>query len=244
MDRHTSHVRFAPTRWSLVRRARQGDEQGRLALAELCGCYWAPVYAFFRRDGMAAADARDLTQGLFAELLERGDTAGGDPGKGRFRSYLLACARHYRSNQRDRERAQKRGGGQVHLPIVVSDPEEQDRELLAVTPLDERTPEQAYLRVWVREAVSLALRDLEVEEAGKGRAVQFAALRGTLEGEELDETYAAVGERLGCTEAALKVAVHRLRRRFRSALLRQLGATVEDAADAEAELQELFAALA
>lgn len=97
--------RFAPTRWSLVQRARGQDEQGRQALSELCSMYWPPVFAFFQRDGMNGVDARDLTQGLFAELLERGDVAGGDPEVGRFRNYLLACARHYRSNVRDRERA-------------------------------------------------------------------------------------------------------------------------------------------
>jgi len=236
-----SQARFAATRWSLVRRARDGDEQGKKALGELCSMYWSPVYAFFRRDGMKDADARDLTQGLFAELLERGDVAGGDPEVGRFRSYLLACARHYRSNARDRERAQKRGGDRRHVPIAVGG--ENDAETMAVELADEGTPEQVYVRAWVQQTVDLALAELASAEQEKGRAEQFALLRGALEGRDLDHSYAAIAEQVGSTEAAIKVAAHRLRRRFRSALLSQLGATVDDAAEAEAELRELFAAL-
>ncbi|MFN3241705.1 MAG: RNA polymerase sigma factor [Planctomycetota bacterium] len=244
MDGRTTRARFEPTRWSLVQRARAGDEQGRQALAELCASYWAPVYAFFRRDGMAEAAARDLTQGLFAELLERGDVAGGDPGKGRFRSYLLACARHYRSNQRDRERAQKRGGDVAHVPIRVQvDDGDEGAGLHALEPSCDETPEQAYLRAWVQESVARALREVGEHERAKGRGAQFERLRLVLDGQPLPGGYAAVAAELGASEAAIKVAAHRLRQRFRAALLSQLGATVEDPADAEAELRELFAAL-
>ena len=240
MSERPSHARFAPTRWSLVRRARDGDEVGRRALAELCESYWAPVYAFFRREGMSVDDARDLTQGLFAELLERGDVAGGDPGRGRFRSYLLACARHYRSNQRDRERALKRGGGRDHVPIRDGPVD----DVRGVEPTADESPEQAYTRVWVQGAVQAALSALEAREAEKGRAAWFVALMPALQGEPVDGGYVALAERLGASESAVKVAVHRLRRRFRTELLRQLGATVEDAAAAEDELRELFAELA
>jgi DNA-directed RNA polymerase specialized sigma24 family protein len=242
MHGRPSQARFAATRWSLVRRARGGDEQGKKALSELCSMYWSPVYAFFRRDGMAEADARDLTQGLFAELLERGDVAGGDPEVGRFRNYLLACARHYRSNTRDRERAQKRGGDLTHVPISVGSPDEAE-SWLAGEPADQITPEQAYIRAWVRPTVELALAGLASEEHAKGRGEQFGLLRGALEGQELEHSYAAIAGQIGSTEAAIKVAAHRLRRRFRTALLIQLGATVDGAADAEVELRELFAAL-
>lgn len=237
-----SHARFAPTRWSLVRRARGADEAGRKALGELCALYWAPVYAFFRRDGMPDAEARDLTQGLFAELLERGDVAGGDPEVGRFRSYLLACARHYRSNARDRERAQKRGGDRAHVPIACADFDD-DPHVVAFEPSDSATPEQAYLQAWVRRTIGLALAELAGDEDAKGRGDLFERLRPALEGEQLPQSYAEIAAELGCSEAAIKVAVHRLRRRFRTALLAQLGATVDRAEDAEAELRELFAAL-
>lgn len=235
--------RFAPTRWSLVRRARGSDEQGRQALAELCTMYWPPVFAFFRRDGMSDVDARDLTQGLFAELLERGDVAGGDPEVGRFRSYLLACARHYRSNARDRERAQKRGGDREHVPISAYEACSADEPLLGVEPADTDTPESVYLRAWVRQTVALALQELAKAEREKGRSAQFELLRDSLEGQQPGQSYAEIAAQLESTEAAIKVAAHRLRRRFRAALLSQLGATVDDAADAEAELRELFAAL-
>lgn len=238
MDGNDSHARFAPTRWSLVRRARRVDDAGRRALSELCALYWAPVYAFFRRDGMAAHDARDLTQGLFAELLEREDLAGGDPDAGRFRSWLLACARHYRSNERDRARAQKRGGDVTHVPIKVA-AEPVGVEAAAAG----ETPEQAYLRAWVRSAVDAAIADLDAQERGKGRGDWFVRLAPALEGEGLPGGYAAAAVELGATEAAVKVAVHRLRRRFRTALLAQLGATLDDPAEAGRELDELFRAL-
>ena len=243
MDGRTTRARFEPTRWSLVRQARAGDEQGKKALGELCAMYWAPVYAFFRRDGMAEAAARDLTQGLFAELLERGDVAGGDPEKGRFRSYLLACARHYRSNQRDRERAQKRGGDVAHVPIRVQADDGEAGGLQALEPASGETPEQAYLRAWVQESVGRALQALGDEERQKGRGEAFDRLRPVLDGQPLPEGYAGVAADLGSSEAAIKVAAHRLRQRFRAALLSQLGSTVEDPSDAEAELRELFAAL-
>jgi len=205
--------------------------------------YWSPVYAFFRRDGMHDVDARDLTQGLFAELLERGDVAGGDPEVGRFRNYLLACARHYRSNTRDRERAQKRGGDREHVPIAAMESCTADEPLLGVEPTDTDTPEAAYLRAWVRQTVAMALQDLARQEQEKGRSQHFELLRDSLEGHGLEKSYADIAGLLGTTEAAIKVAAHRLRRRFRTALLSQLGATVDDASDAEAELRELFAAL-
>ena len=232
-----------PTRWSLVRRARGQDEQGQKALAELCSMYWSPVCAFFRRDGMDDGDARDLTQGLFAELLERGDVAGGDPDVGRFRSYLLACARHYQSNVRDRERAQKRGGDREHVPISAYESGSTGEPVLGVEPVDTDTPESAYQRAWIRQTVALALQELARQERDKGRAEQFELLRDCLEGQDLELSYVEIARKLGSTEAAIKVAAHRLRRRFRTALLSQLGATVEDAAHAEAELRELFAAL-
>lgn len=233
---------FAPTRWSLVQRARGQDEQGQKALAELCEMYWQPVFAFFRRDGMSDGDARDLTQGLFAELLERGDVAGGDPEVGRFRNYLLACARHYRSNARDRERAQKRGGDREHVPIRVGAAPD-DATVLGVEPADTATPEAAYVGAWVRKTVALALAELADQERAKGRSQQFELLSPALEGHGLAASYADIAAQLGTSEAAIKVAAHRLRRRFRTALLAQLGATVDDAKDAEAELRELFEAL-
>jgi RNA polymerase sigma-70 factor (ECF subfamily) len=112
-----------------------------------------------------------------------------------------------------------------------------------VEPADNDTPENAYLRAWVRQTVALSLQQLAKEERAKGRSEQFELLRDSLEGQELDRSYAEIAAQLGSTEAAIKVASHRLRRRFRAALLSQLGATVDDAADAEAELRELFHAL-
>jgi RNA polymerase sigma factor (sigma-70 family) len=241
-DERQTRAGFKTTRWSLVVRARNGDAEGRRALEELCRDYWPPVYAFFRRDGLAPDAARDLTQGLFVDLLERGDIAGGDPGKGRFRSYLLACARHYQSNVRDRERAQKRGGEVQHIPIAVDQSESARDSLVAGVILEDmRTPERAFALTWARELLARALLALQDAEEAKGNGALFAQLRSFLEGVGGDQRYAELAEVTGMTEGALKVAVHRLRRRFRETLLRELGHTVENPADAEDELRELLA---
>jgi RNA polymerase sigma-70 factor (ECF subfamily) len=129
------------------------------------------------------------------------------------------------------------------VPIAAYESCSADEPLLGVEPADNDTPENAYLRAWVRQTVALALQQLAKEERAKGRSEQFELLRDSLEGQELDRSYAEIAAQLGSTEAAIKVASHRLRRRFRAALLSQLGATVDDAADAEAELRELFHAL-
>lgn len=240
-----SRAGFRSTRWSRVKRARREDPVGRRALEELCQDYWAPVYAFYRRDGMGVEEARDLCQGLFLDLIERGDLAGGDPEKGRFRTYLLACARHYRSRVREREQAQKRGGGRVAFTIALDVEREEtevDRRLHGVELVDCETPEDAFELRWAREVLSRALARLERQEEKKGKAEAFAVLRIYLEGKAPGQSYLEAASRLEVSEAAIKVAVHRLRKRFREALLLEVGQTVETAEEARTEIQDLLAA--
>jgi DNA-directed RNA polymerase specialized sigma24 family protein len=159
--------------------------------------------------------------------------------RGRFRSYLLACAKHYAANERDRGRALKRGGGRQQLPFDIVMREDDAGHSLE--PSDTRSPEQAYTRAWVRQATEQALARLEAQEETKGRAAAFELLRPALEGEGQD--YAGIAATLGSSEGAIKVAAHRLRKRYRELLLEELGATVETAAEAEIELAELLADL-
>lgn len=236
---------FQPTRWSLVLRAGGDDAAARNALEELCAAYWPPVYALYRREGLAPDHARDLTQTLFAELLARNDFARADPQKGSLRGYLRACARHLLANERDKARAQKRGHGHGFVPLDVDDEEAR----LAREPADGLDAAAAFERRWAQAVIEAALARLERDEQEAGRAALFAALRPGLEGASPTSPYAELAAALAMTEGALKVAAHRLRARFRDALLAEVretlpaGAADQDAGDGQAELRELLTAL-
>jgi RNA polymerase sigma factor (sigma-70 family) len=229
--------RFATTRWSLV--ARAGGTAGpevRAALSDLCAQYWPPVYAYLRRRS-GPEEAADLTQDFFARLLARNDLGGLDPRRGRFRSWLLASVEHYLSNQRDHQRAQKRGGGQPMLSLDVGDEERSFPE-----PSNSLTAEQLYLRRWTLLMIGRARAALEEEHRREGRARQFDVLGGYLTG-EAEAPYEEVARELGSTPGAVKVAVHRLRVRFRERLRAEILETVESPAAVDEELRYLLANL-
>ncbi|MEZ6037925.1 MAG: hypothetical protein R3F29_10620 [Planctomycetota bacterium] len=233
---------FHTTRWSLIARAAAPDEAGRRALAELCGDYWPPVYAFYRQSGIGTDDARDLTQALFADLLERGTLGAGGAIDGRFRNFLCGCARHFLANHRDRERAQKRGGGRAPLPIDVDD-EELRR---AREPVDHLDPARAFDRRWAQSLVEQALLATERHERAAGRGEVFERLRPVLDGDGPDRPWAELAAQWSTSEGALRVAAHRLRARFREQLLALVRDTLGPAdgpRDDEAELAELLRAL-
>jgi RNA polymerase sigma-70 factor (ECF subfamily) len=227
--------RFATTRWSLVAAAK--DPAARQALAELCGLYWYPVYAFVRRGGHAAEDAADLTQGFFARLIEKAGIAGADPAKGRFRSYLLGACRHFLANEHDRAAAKKRGGGRVIGSLDFTDAERR----YAAEPADGRTPEQIFERRWALTLLDGVLGSLRAEYASGGQEVLFDRLKASLTGEA--GPHADLAAELGLTEGAVKVAAHRLRRRYRDRLRAAIAETVATPDDVEAEIRDLFAAL-
>jgi RNA polymerase sigma-70 factor (ECF subfamily) len=230
---------FATTRWSLVLAARGRAAPGaRDALASLCALYWYPLYAYVRRRGHGADEAHDLTQEFFARLLEKDFLAGVDRGKGKFRSFLLAACNHFLANERDRERAKKRGGGRPVLSLGAADAD----GLYRAEPADALTPEKLFERRWalaVLRQVMTRLRD-EFEAKGKGRL--FDRLRGFLVGEK-GAGYRRAAVELGLSEGAVKVAVHRLRQRYRELLHEEIGRTVETPEQVEEEVRELFAAL-
>jgi RNA polymerase sigma factor (sigma-70 family) len=235
-----SRSRFRTTRWSIVQAAAgpiSGD--ARQALAALCETYWYPVYAFVRRSGHDAEDARDLTQGFFARLLERRDVGGADPVRGRFRDYLLGAAKHFLANERARRQALKRGGGFKLLSIDFHDADRQ----YGLEPADPETPEKLFLRSWAQALVRRAIERLGEEYGSQGKRVVFERLRPMITGDTGTVSRREIAESLDMTENALNVAVHRLRRRFRHRLKEEVSDTLADPGNTEVELRSLLGVL-
>lgn len=238
---HAGPADFLTTRWSVVLRAgRPGQPRARAALAELCGSYWRPLYAYVRRRGHDPEVARDLTQGFFTRLLEKNAVGGADPTRGRFRAYLLGALKHYLANEWDRARALKRGGGVAPLSLDF----ESADEVLVFEPEERLTPERAFERDWALAVLERVFAGLEATYAARGRAELFTALKGTLVGSDGGPGYRELGAELEMSEGAVKVAAHRLRRAFRAALRAEIAETVEDEAELESELGHLIEALA
>jgi RNA polymerase sigma factor (sigma-70 family) len=232
--------RFTTTRWSLVSQARY-DEAGttlaREALGELCRVYWYPLYAFVRSRGYSADDAQDLTQAFFAKILETDGLASADRGRGRFRSYLLGAMKHFLSNEWQRAKAEKRGG---QVRFIDWDPAAVETRYVEAARLEE-DPERLFDREWALESVGSALRKLRREMSKAGKTVSFDALEGTLTGDS--PPLREIAARLNMSEGAVKVAVHRLRRRYRELLRATIAETLGDAADLDDEMRYLAAVL-
>ena len=232
--------RFVTTRWSLVLAAgRSQDAASERALATLCELYWYPVYVFIRRHGHSADDAADLTQEFFTGMLEGSGLRQVTPEGGRFRSFVIACVRHFLSNEQDRARALKRGGGRPTLSLEVETAEGR----YVLEPRDELTPDKIFDRRWALTLLDRALTRLRDEYAATGKRRVFGALKGFLTGDSAGVPYAAVAATLGTTEGAAKVAVHRFRRRFRDLLIEDVAATVEDPRDVDDEIRHLLEAV-
>lgn len=230
---------FATTRWSLVCAARApSSPESRAALAALCGVYWYPLYAFVRRQGHDADRARDLTQEFFARLLERADLAAVDRSKGRFRSFLLAACKHFLCNEHDRVHARKRGGGRAPLPIDAAVAEGR----YGGEPSHNETPERLFERRWALALLDQVLARLRQEYAAAGKGRLFERLKGHLTG-EAGLPHARAAAELGLREGAVKVAVHRLRKRYGELLRDEIAQTLHDPAEVEDEIRDLFAAL-
>jgi RNA polymerase sigma factor (sigma-70 family) len=240
-----SPASFPTTQWSRILTARDGDpaaSEARGALAELCRAYWYPLYAFIRRRGHGSENARDLTQEFFVRLIEADFLAGVDRAKGRFRAFLLAACTHFLANQRDFARARKRGGDRRVLSIDAAEAEGR----YELEPSHRLTPEALFARRWALTILSQALDQLRAEHqsAGPAQLERFEVLRATLTGDSGRVPYAELASRLGLTEGAVQVAVHRLRRRYREVLRALIAATVDDPAQIDEEIRDLFAALA
>lgn len=232
--------RFTTTHWSLVLAAAgTEDSQGREALARLCQIYWYPLYAFVRRQGHTPHDAQDLTQEFFARLLEKDYLGGVDRSKGRFRSFLLAALKHFLSKEWARAKALKRGGGHAPAPLDATGAENRYR----CEPQDNATPEKLFERRWALTLLDLVLTRLSEEYETAGKRALFEQLQGCLTGDRHLLPYGELAARLGMTEGAVKVSVHRLRRRYRRLLRDEIAQTVAGPAEIDDEIRQLFSAL-
>ena len=229
----TDSPAFHPTRWTLVLRATGKGDEAATALSDLCAAYYAPVVAYLRREGRDDDAARELAHAFFERVLA-GGVGHPEPGRGRFRSYLLGALKHFLANQRAARLAEKRGGGVEHLPLVA---ETHTAPGLPLPAAPEPPPEEIFDRAWAFTLIARALAALEVEQAEKPE--QFAALKPWLDGGG-DRPQAEVAAQLGLSVTAVKVAIHRLRVRFRELIRSEIAATVNDVAEAADELRHLI----
>lgn len=231
---------FATTHWSVVLIAGRHDTaRAQAALERLCRSYWHPLYHYLRRRGYRPEDAQDLTQGFFEKLIARRALAKADPERGRFRSFLLHSLQHFLSDEWDKARAAKRGGE----PAWRCDfPREEARWL--ETPAESLTPEQAYEQRWAIALLEQVHARLAAEFDRQGKAAQFQALRVALAGRRGDVPYAEIGRQTRQSEGAVKVAVHRLRQRYRALLRETIAETVATPDEVEDELRHLLRVLA
>ena len=228
--RQTPTSAFHPTRWTLVLRASGGGAEAEAALADLCAAYYAPVVAFLRRDGCGEDVAREKAHAFFASVLASGVGAP-EREHGRFRSYLLGALKHFLSKQRDAALAEKRGGGAEHIVLTT--------DTAAGLPLPAAPDDAlAFDREWAFTVIARALAAIESEHAEK--AAHFTALKPWLDGGAVC-SQAGAATALGMSETAVKVAIHRLRVRFRELIRAEVAATVHDPADAGDELRHLIA---
>jgi len=235
---HEGH--FATTRWSLVLSAgNRGSLQSATALATLCETYWYPLYVFVRRRGRDADDAQDLVQAFFARLLEKNDLAAAGRERGKFRSFLLTSLKHFLANEWDRQRAQKRGGGQPLLSIDFGTADDRYR----AEPSHDLTAEKVFERRWAMVLLANVLARLQQEFVQAGKSDTFDHLKIFLTGEQPALTYGQLGAELAMNEGAVKVAVHRLRRRYRDLLRDEIGQTLADPEEIDQEIRDLFAAI-
>jgi RNA polymerase sigma-70 factor (ECF subfamily) len=215
------------------------DQRSHEALTRLCQAYWYPLYAFIRRQGYRPEDAQDLTQGFFAHLLEHQALANLDRTKGKFRSFLLACLRHFLADKRDFARAQKRGSGAALIPLDATFAEAR----YGMEPVDAASPDKAFDRSWALALMELVLAQLRTEQDRSGKQAQFALLQDCLMGEPGAPRYADLAAQLGASEAAIKMLVSRLRRRYRDLLRQEIAQTVNTPEEFEEEIRQLFAAV-
>ena len=230
---------FATTHWTVVLAAgRPPSPQAARALEELCGAYWFPLYAYVRRRGHTKEDAEDLTQAFFARLLEKNSFAGLDSEKGKFRAFLLASLKHFLANERDKAQAQKRGGGGINLSL---DWQTADTKF-QVAAVNEPGPDQAFDREWALALLARVIDRLQAECAADGKTKLFEQLKMFLTAGKAEAAQREVAGSLGMEEGAVRVAVHRLRKRYRQLLRDEIANTLADPAMVDEEMRALFGA--
>ncbi|MFK7820618.1 MAG: RNA polymerase sigma factor [Planctomycetaceae bacterium] len=237
------NARFATTRWSLVQAAGNEDQSlsesaYQQALGELCTSYWFPVYAHCRRKGAQPDDAEDQTQEFFARILNGNLIQSADPDRGRFRSYLLTALDHFVANEYRKGQAAKRGGGAKHVAIDVADAESR----IGVQPATNLTPEDEFEKRWAIVMLSTVYDSLQGEQTDDSRRRMFDELRDFLPGNS-EVPYAVVADKLKMSAGAVKVAIHRLRKRFGQLLRNEIAQTVASVDEVDDEIRRLQIAL-
>ena len=229
---------FHTTHWSMVLEAGGSSESSRSAMEMLCRRYWYPLYVFVRRRGYDTHEAQDLTQEFFARLLASESLKTAQPERGRFRTFLLGALKNFLANEwRDAHRL-KRGGGVELLSWDELDPERR----YVLEPVGSGSAESLFDRRWAQAVVSVALTRLETEMRQEGTVERFTTLKAFLQGDSAD-SYVTAGARLGVSEAAVKSAIFRMRRRYGELVREEIAQTVVTPAEVEAEIQHLIALL-
>lgn len=228
---------FLTTRWSRVVAAQGASTQAETALADLCAAYYAPVHSYITRTAHDLGDQRDLAQEFFARLLAGSVLAGAERQKGRFRGYLLGAVKHYLADTRDRLRAAKRGAQHDHVPLVPGTDTSPGLELCAP---EAEAPDAWFDRQWGLAVLDLALASLAAEHEHQGKAEQFQVLKPWLTGDAAGVSQAEAAAQLGLSEGAIKVAIHRLRKRFRDFVKTEISHTVSTEQEAREELRYLI----
>jgi DNA-directed RNA polymerase specialized sigma24 family protein len=232
---------FHTTRWTLVRHANAESPAGRQALEELCATYYEPVVAFLRRAERNAGAARDTAHEFFAQLLKSPNLGGAEPGRGRFRSYLLGALKHHLAHQREHANRQKRGGGAEMIPLDAGTDTSPGLELGDARGL---APDQEFDREWALHVLRLAMDALAAEWRADGKGDEFELLQPFIGGEGEHGDLAALASRLGANAASLRKTLSRMRQRFRHQVKAQLIPTLAENVDVEDEMRALLAALA
>lgn len=229
---------FATTHWTVVLSAGKHDTtRAHLALEQLCKTYWYPLYAYCRRRGYNAEDAKDLTQGFFAALLRRNAFAAVDRSRGKFRSFLLASMNHFMADEWDKSRAQKRDAGES----ISLDTDSAETRYIQ-QPADQLTPEKLFEKRWAMTLLEQVYADLRNDYTREGKGEQFEVLRFALMGES-QVPYVELAKRLNMNEGAVKVAVHRMRQAYRKRLRERIADTVATPEEIDEELRSLLRAL-
>jgi DNA-directed RNA polymerase specialized sigma24 family protein len=231
---------FHTTRWTQVMQARECSGAGLDALRDLCAAYYAPVIAFLIRQGNDADAARDLAHEFFARMLEGDAICGADRAQGRFRSYLLGAVKHFVAHVREYGQRQRRGGG---VPLLSIDESLPDSPALKVPDDARLSPDAAFDRQWALTVLSRAMEALEKECAAQGKSTVLDHLRPWLLGESVHGDQTQEAKSLGMSAGTMKVAVHRMRQRFRRLVKAEIACTLNDDAAVDEEMEVLLSAL-
>ena len=232
-----THQPFPPTQWTVVLSARADDSEERsLALQQICQTYWHPIYAYARKRGFPPADAEDVTQEFFADLLGKKEFENLQQRKGKLRTFLLVAARNFMANEWKKRKSQKRGGGVTVLSIDVKDAEGHT----CLEPADSLSPEAVFERHWASSILNAVMQRLQESYELDGKGEIFEALKDHLGLGCGERSYREIGDELGISETAARLTVHRMRKRYRQFLLQQIASTLDPEESAEEELRYLF----